>query len=98
MRVLLDEHLPYRLRHLFALDVEVITVAYLGWKGKRNGALLRAAQDEGFDVLVTMDRGLPVEMYLNLYHEVGRDTMMAGLPWSPEELGVQIQAQPDRIK
>ena len=34
-------------------------VAYLGWQGTRNGALLRAAQDEGFDVLVTMDRGLP---------------------------------------
>ncbi len=59
MRVLLDEHLPHRLRRLFAPDVEAITVAYLGWKGRRNGDLLRATQDEGFDVLVTMDQGLP---------------------------------------
>lgn len=59
MRVLLDEHLPHRLRHLFAPDVEALTVAYLGWKGTRNGDLLRAAQDGGFDALITMDRGLP---------------------------------------
>ncbi len=65
MRVLLDEHLPHRLRHLFAPDVEAVTVAYLGWKGTRNGDLLRAAQDTGFDVLVTMDRGLPHQQNLH---------------------------------
>ena len=44
MRVLLDEHLPYRLRQLFA--VEVVTVGYQGWKGIKNGELLRKASAE----------------------------------------------------
>ena len=30
MRVLLDEHLPHRLRQLFAAPIEVVTVAYHG--------------------------------------------------------------------
>jgi len=64
MRVLLDEHLPHRLRQLFAPEIEVVTVGYLGWQGTRNGNLLRAAQDEGFDVLITMDRGIPHEQDL----------------------------------
>ncbi len=56
MRVLLDEHLPYRLRQLFAAPIEVITVGYQGWKGIKNGELLRKASVE-FDVLITMDKG-----------------------------------------
>ena len=56
MRVLLDEHLPHRLRQLFPAPIEVVTVGYLGWKGLKNGDLLRKASAE-FDVLVTMDKG-----------------------------------------
>ena len=53
MKVLLDEDVPVRLRfHLQTAQVE--TVEYRGWKGLKNAALLRAAQ-EPFDVLVTMD-------------------------------------------
>ncbi len=64
MRVLLDENLPQRLRHLFAPSVQVATVGYLGWKGTRNGKLLRAAEAEDFDVLITMDQGIPHEQNL----------------------------------
>ena len=57
MRVLLDEQLDVRLKDDFSADFEVWTVAERGWKGKKNGELLRAAQQE-FDVLITMDRGI----------------------------------------
>ena len=57
MKVLLDEDIPVRLR-LYFQTAEVETVEYRGWKGLKNGALLRAAQ-EHFDVLVTMDNKLP---------------------------------------
>ena len=57
MKVLLDEDIPIRLRHYFQ-TAEVETVEYRGWKGLKNGALLRAAQ-EHFDVLVTTDNNLP---------------------------------------
>ena len=58
MRVLLDENIPYKLRRLFEAGVEVVTVGYRGWKGKENGELLKSAESE-FEVLVTMDQGIP---------------------------------------
>lgn len=42
MKLLLDENLPYELRHELH-GHEVATVAYMGWRGIRNGELLRHA-------------------------------------------------------
>ena len=64
MRVLLDENLPFKLRRLFDAGVEVITVGHRGWKGKENGELLKSAESE-FDVLVTMDQGIPQQQNLS---------------------------------
>ena len=66
MRVLLDEDIPVRLRFYFQTGVEVETVEYRGWKGLKNGALLRVAQ-EHFDVLVTMDNNLPDQQPLRQF-------------------------------
>jgi hypothetical protein len=57
VKVLLDENLPHDLRH-HLLGHEVFTVAYLGWRGTKNGELLRRAAVAGFDALVTMDNGV----------------------------------------
>ena len=57
MRALLDEQLDRRLKSHFEADFDVWTVAEQGWKGKKNGELLRAAQHE-FDVFITMDKGI----------------------------------------
>ena len=63
-RVLVDECLPVQLRQwLEGFDVR--TVAFMGWKGKRDGELLAAAKGM-FDVLLTNDRFLPRE------HDVAR--------------------------
>ena len=59
MRVLLDEDIPIRLRLHFGTNVRVETVEYRGWKGLKNGALLRAAEQH-FDVLVTTDNTSPI--------------------------------------
>ena len=56
MRVLLDEHLPHRLRHLFESSIESSTVEYQGWKGMKNGELLHRAS-VNFDAFITMDKG-----------------------------------------
>ncbi len=66
MRVLPDEDIPIRLRLYFQSEVEVETVEYRGWKGLKNGALLRAAQRH-FDVLVTMDGNLPDQQSLQQF-------------------------------
>lgn len=63
MRVLLDENLPHSLRlHLGSHEVE--TAAYAGFAGLSNGRLLDAAEEAGFDVLVTGDRTLHLEQNL----------------------------------
>ena len=66
MRVLLDEDIPTRLRLHFGEVADVETVEYRGWKGLKNGELLRAAQ-EHFDVFVTMDNHLPEQQSLQQF-------------------------------
>lgn len=57
MRVLLDENLPHRLRHVLR-GAEIVTAWYAGWAGAKNGELLKLAEDAGFDLLITGDRNL----------------------------------------
>ena len=57
MRVLLDECVPKRLgRELIGHDVR--TVRHQGWSGKKNGELLRLMSAAGFEVLLTVDKGI----------------------------------------
>lgn len=75
MRILLDECIPIAARRFFGSEHEAVTVEYMGWKGKRNGALLAAAEAAGFDVLVTSDA--------NMYQDhdlTGRNIGVAVLP------------------
>jgi predicted nuclease of predicted toxin-antitoxin system len=58
MKLLLDENLPHDLRPLLMPMHDVYTVTYLGWNGTENGALLALAASNGFDALITMDRGM----------------------------------------
>jgi hypothetical protein len=57
MKILLDENLPHELRHHLA-GHDAFTVAYMGWSGTKNGALLSRAAQEGFDAFVTLDNGV----------------------------------------
>lgn len=63
MRVLLDENLDHALRKLLGPH-DVATVAYKGWAGLKNGELLQAAEDEGFDVFLTGDQTVAHEQNL----------------------------------
>jgi predicted nuclease of predicted toxin-antitoxin system len=58
MKILLDECLPLDFRHSFP-GHEAHTVQWAGLKGKENGELLRAAEVAGYDVLLTVDQGIP---------------------------------------
>ncbi|MBX3385545.1 MAG: DUF5615 family PIN-like protein [Phycisphaeraceae bacterium] len=57
MKLLLDENLPTDLRHFLA-GHEVFTVAYMQWKGVRNGELFKRAAEAGFDAVITLDAGI----------------------------------------
>jgi hypothetical protein len=63
MKVLLDECLDPRMDRLFARH-ECTSVKAMGWLGKANGELLRAAGAQ-FDAFVTIDRQLPFQQNLS---------------------------------
>jgi hypothetical protein len=63
VKVLLDENLDHALRKLLGQH-EVVTVTYMGWTGLKNGELLRTAEDNGIDVLLTGDQTLTYEQNL----------------------------------
>ncbi|MBA2693088.1 MAG: DUF5615 family PIN-like protein [Rubrobacter sp.] len=65
MRVLLDEHVDWRLSRSFGEGFEVETVIRRGWGGRTNGELLELAQSAGFDALITTDRGVPHQQNLS---------------------------------
>ncbi|MBL8215827.1 MAG: hypothetical protein JNK87_34215 [Bryobacterales bacterium] len=60
MKVLLDECLPIDFRHSFP-GHDVHTTEWAGFKGMKNGKLLRAAEDDGYDVFLTADQGFPYQ-------------------------------------
>lgn len=64
MKVLLDENFDHRLRGNLGAH-EVFTVGYMGWSGLKNGKLIRAAEDEGFDAFLTGDQTLCHEQNLS---------------------------------
>ncbi|MDQ2840519.1 MAG: DUF5615 family PIN-like protein [Acidobacteriota bacterium] len=57
MRVLLDECVPRRLQR-YIINHESQTVPQAGFAGKKNGELLNLAEHAGFDVLLTVDKGM----------------------------------------
>ena len=60
MKILIDENLPVNLRAEL-LDYEVFTVRFMNWNGVKNGALLKLAIENGFEVFLTSDKNLQFE-------------------------------------
>ena len=63
MKILLDECLPMDFRHSFA-GHDAHSVEWAGLKGKKNGELLRDAELAGYEVLLTVDQGIPHQQNL----------------------------------
>lgn len=63
MRVLLDECLPRKLKKVFP-EHECQTVPEAGLAGQKNGRLLLLAEEKGFQIFFTMDRGVQYQQNL----------------------------------
>jgi hypothetical protein len=50
MKILLDECIDWRLKFDF-VGHDIFSAQDMGWLGKKNGDLMKAASDEGFQVL-----------------------------------------------
>jgi hypothetical protein len=58
-RILLDEGVPIGVRTVVT-GFHVEAVAEIGWAGLTNGDLIRAAEEAGFEVLITCDQKYPL--------------------------------------
>ena len=63
MRILFDHNTPGPLRYALR-DYVVETAAERGWHRLTNGQLLDAAEAEGFDILLTADKGFQHQLNL----------------------------------
>jgi len=64
LRILFDKNVPVGVRH-FLRKHEVRTVVELKWPPKlQNGELLRVAEAEAFDILVTCDQNITYQQNL----------------------------------
>lgn len=54
-KLLMDENHSRPLAKKYSSLITVESVHDLGWEGKKNGELLRAMNDEGFEALTTAD-------------------------------------------
>lgn len=66
-RILLDENIPLGLRRLLK-DHDVWHVRDTGWEGLSNGALIAAAEQAGFAIMITADRNLRYQQNLQDRH------------------------------
>lgn len=64
MKLLLDECLPRKLRSYFP-GHDCRTVPDEGLAGKKNGELLALAEEAGFQVFLTLDRGIEYQQSLH---------------------------------
>ena len=63
MKILLDECVPVQVRYALA-GHEVATVQQQGWAGIKNGDLLAAAENAGFDLFILADKNLRYQQNL----------------------------------
>ena len=66
MKILLDECVTKHLKpHLSGYQVS--TVRELGWNGVKNGKLMTLCVENGFDILLTIDKNLQHQQNLEKY-------------------------------
>jgi hypothetical protein len=63
MRILFDHSAPAPLRHALTTHV-VVEAVERGWEALENGALLDAAEAEGFEILITADKNIRFQQNL----------------------------------
>jgi len=64
MNIILDESTPQKLRLIIQGNHKVVTTWFQGWSGMKNGALLEAAEEAGFDLFITADQSLGYQQNL----------------------------------
>ncbi len=66
MKLLLDECIPEDLAE-YIEGHEVHSVSSMGWKGVKNGELMRRTNQSGFDAFLTVDQNLEYQQNIKKY-------------------------------
>ena len=66
MKILLDECVTKHLKPYLA-EHDVFTVRELQWSGIKNGELMALCVEQGFDILLTIDKNLQYQQNLKKY-------------------------------
>ena len=66
MKILLDECVTKKLKK-YLKDFEVYTVTESGWSGVKNGKLMSLCVENGFEILLTIDKNMAHQQNLNKY-------------------------------
>jgi len=66
MKILLDECVTKKLK-AYLKEHEVYTVTEVGWGGVKNGHLLTLCVENGFELLLTVDKNLVYQQNLSKY-------------------------------
>lgn len=66
MKILLDECVTKHLKP-FLKEYEVFTVSEMKWNGIKNGKLMSLWAENGFDILLTIDKNLQYQQNLDKY-------------------------------
>jgi len=85
MRLLLDECTPTRLTNYFPRH-HIQTVTEVGLYGLKNGQLLRAAVEMGFDVLIRVDQRLRFQQNLSQFNLFRRNPRSKAVPLSSTKI------------
>lgn len=102
MKILLDECIDWRLKFDF-VDHEIFSAQDMGWLGKKNGVLMKAASDEGFQVLLTIDKNLKFQQNLKNYNLTiiilvqYRSTLTYLKPLVPKIIAILGQVKPGEV-
>jgi len=67
MKILLDENIHGRIQKEFGENFEVYTAKQMSWNGKKNGELLSLCEENGFDILITLDKNLKFQQNLSRF-------------------------------
>jgi predicted nuclease of predicted toxin-antitoxin system len=92
MKILIDECVPRKLKYSLP-DHEFHTVPEAGLAGKKNGSLLDLAESAGFEIFVTMDKGLEYEQNL-----AGRSMAILILRAKSNRLADLLPLAPDLLR
>ena len=66
MKILLDECVTIRLKSFLAEHL-VYSVGQMEWRGLKNGILLKKAEQENFDIFLTIDKNIGFQQNTSQY-------------------------------